>query len=681
MKIIKFILNNLPMSFFLLALVIAQALCIVELPEYISKIVDIGIRNNGIEHAVPLRIRESEKEKTRYFISDENIWNNFDIQEINGGRIYVLKEDADIQSLNYEFGRAITAVRLINKATDLKESGVNISIFKGIAQRLGLKLSMMSTEEILKILNSMHPNDIELVNEIIDEKLELVTETEIVQVASEYLAEEYKVCGIGDTQKRYIAKTIIEMLALTTVLFVINIVESYFMNVYQTIFSLEMRKALFNKVVSDAELDDKKNISSLVNRTVYDTQLMENAVPHAVALVGFVPVCIIGTYHKVRKLSSSFESVLTTVIAIGIVIGLASYAVLSFKSKRKQKELDRINSIERDSFNNLFIVRNSGMEKQLGKFNDANNELVNVTTSILEFKYMVAILVGLIANLAGSYILWQGGLMVDNGAIGIGALMAVLDYLFQLSFVCSDIFKHVIESVSGYVSYIRCLEVLGKPKKRKSNGITIDNINKIEFRNVCFKYNNSEEYVLNNFSLLINSSDKILLKGVSSFGKSTLIKLLLKLYKIESGEILVNDINIENIDTKSLRRKIGVVFEQNDIFYGSVQYNVLLGAKISEERLNKVAEITEITDILSENKNVGYKGKNISGGQRQRVAISRAIVTKPDVLFLDNAYSSVDENTKMRISKRIEEEFKEKIVIMIEKEENMCGKDTRIVEM
>ncbi len=681
MKIVKFILKNLPMSFFLLALVIAQALCIVELPEYISKVVDIGIRNNGIEHAVPLRIRESEKEKTKYFISDKNIWNNFNIQEINGERIYVLKENADIQSLNYEFGRAISVIRLINKADELKETDININIFKGISQRLGLKLAKMSTEEILKTLNNMHPKDIELVNEIIDEKLQLVTETEMVQVASEYLAEEYKICGIGDTQKRYITKTIMEMLALTALLFAINIVESYFMNVYQTIFSLEMRKALFTKVVSDAELDDKKNISSLVNRTVYDTQLMEKAVPHAMSLVGYMPVFLVGTYHKVRKLSSSFESILTTVIAIGAVIGLASYVILIFKNKRKQKGLDKINSIERDSFNNLFIIRNSGREKQLGKFNDANNELVNVTTNILEFKYMIAILVMLVANLAGAYILWQGGLMIDKGTIGIGALMAVLDYLFQLSFVCSDIFKHVIESVSGYVSYRRCLEVLGKTKKRKSNGITIDNINKIEFRNVCFKYNASEDYVLNNFSLLINSGDKILLKGTASLGKSTLIKLLLKLYKIESGEILVNDINVENIDTKSLRSKIGVVFEQNDIFYGTVQYNVLLGAKINREHLNKVAEITEITDILSENKNVGYKGKNISGGQRQRVAISRAIVTKPDVLFLDNAYSSVDENTKMRISKRIEEEFKEKIVILIEKEKDMCGKDTRIVEM
>ena len=154
--------------------------------------------------------------------------------------------------------------------------------------------------------------------------------------------------------------------------------------------------------------------------------------------------------------------------------------------------------------------------------------------------------------------------------------------------------------------------------------------------------------------------------GKNASGKSTLIKLLLKFYEPEKGKILINNIDICKIETKSLREKFGVVPQKNEVFEGTLNNNITLEDKsISPEELNKIKKVASLQEFGESNRKILYKGNNISGGQKQRIAIARALIKKTDVLVLDEAYASLDINTQETIKNNILKDYNNTIIIDI----------------
>lgn len=681
MRIIGYIKKNIIMTTVIILLLVVQAWGIVEIPELISKLVDIGIRNQGIEDATPKVIRQSEMEKLNYFIRDKEILNNFTVEELSGGNVYKLKDDYQKQYTNYEFARAILAVQAINKQQTIAE--FNIDIMPGIVKEFNIKFGGEKPEKIYEKLANMHEKDLKLVNEIIDEKLEFITEDVLLQIAAGYLIREYEILGMQGIQAKYIKDVILKMILISLGIFIANIIQRYLTAVYSAKFCEEIRNDMYEKIIG-LDANEQKRISgaSLINRTLYDTQIIERAVPMALKLVAYVPIVFIGAFIKISNMSSTFNLLLPSVAVMALIIGIMSFVVLVPKNKKKRKILDKINTIERDSLNNLFIIRNTGKNKQKEKFNRNNEEIKNVSIEIIESKYFATVFSELVINFAGVYILWQGGINVDTGVLGVGSLMALLDYLFQMSFVSMSVFKNAIDMISGYVSYGRCIEILKNKDSKRHEKKKIDSINKIEFKNIYFKYSSAETYIIKDFSLKIQSGEKVCIHGKNSSGKTTLLKLLLKLYPLNSGEILVNDINIDEIDTTCLRQKIGVVTQENDMFEGNIKDNIWFNNnEYNESALDNVIKMAEIKELVEEGKTIAYKGKNISGGQKQRVAIARALAVNPDVLILDNAYTALDEKTKRIIQENLRKEYANKIVIEIEKEKNMHFEYTHVLEM
>ena len=138
MRIIRFIKKNLIVCIIIVLLLVVQAWGIVEIPELISKIVDVGIRNYGIEYATPIAIRESEVEKLSFFIKNKAVLENFNIEEINGRRVYKLKENVKKETINYVFARAITSVEAINRSSLI--TGLNLDIMPGILNKFNIEI-------------------------------------------------------------------------------------------------------------------------------------------------------------------------------------------------------------------------------------------------------------------------------------------------------------------------------------------------------------------------------------------------------------------------------------------------------------------------------------------------------------------------------------------------------------
>lgn len=684
MKILSFIRKKFLMVILLCALLAIQAIGVITLPEYISKIVDIGIRGYGIENSVPKVIRESEMEKLLLFIrNDDKALAEFELHKksetYSGEDVYILKENANISEINKEFARATTIMQVVYKAESI--ASINPELSKTINQNISI--IGKTGDQLIGMISSLSENMLNTVNNVIDGKLVGITDDIFLQVSAMYIIDEYEILGIENTQANYIINAVVEMIIIAFIIFITHITQTYYMCDFTAQASKYMRERMFEQILnSENSHYDKFSITSLMNRTIYDTQMIEKSLSLFMRLLIYVPIIFIGAYIKIRKMSLYFENLLICVFAIVMFIGIISYLLIIPKNKRIQKLLDKINSVERDSLNNLFLIRGNGRKKQEEKFKETNGKLVTENVSLLETKNISTIVSILTVYLTGVFILWQGGIQVELGILGIGSLMAILEYLFQISFSCIDIFRSTMELISGYVSYRRCLEVLPKKSKKSKRKIKIKKIETIEFQNVYFKYEKSNKYILEKFSLKIENGEHVAIIGKNASGKSTIIKLLLKLYEVEKGKILINNININSIETKSLRKRMGVVLQESKVFSGSLDENIKFGNEdLNAQEINKIKEIANLEELKDIEKNIFAKGKNISGGQKQRIAIARALAMKPDVLLFDNAYSSVDEATKKDIQTNIMNEYNEKIIIDIGQEKNKYFNYTKVVEI
>ncbi|MEO0129671.1 MAG: ABC transporter ATP-binding protein [candidate division WOR-3 bacterium] len=279
-----------------------------------------------------------------------------------------------------------------------------------------------------------------------------------------------------------------------------------------------------------------------------------------------------------------------------------------------------------------------------------------------------------IGGLGPLVILWYGGMEIMANRLTLGSYFAFTAFLGYLYNPVQTLISINAIVQRGIISLPRVFEIFHESteydwvKENISlNGLRIKNI---VYRSVSFSYNGTKP-IIKNINFQINARENIAIIGKSGSGKTTLINLLLKFYKPTDGVILINGINIENIKTKDLRQKIGIVLQSPYIFSGTIADNIRIGnINASEEEMIRAAKLANIYDfILSLPKGfeteVGERGVRLSGGERQRLAIARVVLKKPEIIILDEATSELDVNTEKSIFDALYEAFGDKIIIMI----------------
>lgn len=294
----------------------------------------------------------------------------------------------------------------------------------------------------------------------------------------------------------------------------------------------------------------------------------------------------------------------------------------------------------------------------------------------------------LVLTLVGEIvILWVGGIQVIKGAISLGELItfnALLAYFFEPIQNLINVHPLLQEA---FVAADRLGEILDLKveKENEHRKINLQKIKgKIEFRDVSFRYG-TRELVLKKINLTIQPGEKVALVGESGSGKTTLVKLLLKFYLPEEGEILIDGFNIKDLNLDSLRERIGYVPQDVFLFSGSIYDNIAFGQKLnSPTQIIEAAQKAQAHDFINRlplryETPVGERGSNLSGGQKQRIAIARAILKKPDLLILDEATSNLDSITENIIHQTIEEICKDITTIIIAHRLSTVRKSDRIV--
>lgn len=368
----------------------------------------------------------------------------------------------------------------------------------------------------------------------------------------------------------------------------------------------------------------------------------------------------------------------------GIVIGsLLVYFIFwlgfgPFLRKRVERQF------ENNAANTAFLTESiTGIEtiKSLGVSDRFNREWENRLARYLKSSFSTSMLgnwaggtIGLVQKITSAIILWFGVKLVMDGDLTVGELVAfnmlaghVTMPILRMAQVWQD-FQHT------NISIRRIGDILNEATESVNKGgrSSLEHVDgDIELRKVTFRYDEEGQEVLRRLNLKIEAGQTIGITGLSGSGKSTITKLIQKLYVPQSGQVLIDGVDLAMTDPSLLRRRLGVVLQDNFLFNGTIYENIALGCgKVDEEVIQKAAELSGTAKFCDElpgglETQVGERGGALSGGQRQRVAIARALAADPSILIFDEATSALDYETEAEIINRLPEICKNRTTIMI----------------
>ena len=661
-------------------LLFIQAMCDLSLPDYTSKIVNVGIQQSGIDSVAPDVIRESELKKLLLFTNTEEtnrILNSYELITkgnaeyskkypiLENENVYVLKKISkeEKEALENTITLPIILVSSFSK-DDFDASTVlgtplpeGITIFDALAS-----MPAESKEEMLSKIKSKYA----------DEQISLLEQTAIYSIKGEY-----QVVGLDveNMQIKYIAVTGFKMLVLALLAMVITILTTFISSKIAAYLGRDFRSKVVNKVMtySNSEFEDFST-ASLITRTTNDIQQVQMLVVMLLRIVFYAPIVGFGALTKVSGSEMSWIIGIAVLIIISIVIILFIVAMPKFQIV--QKFIDKLNLVSREILSGIPVIRAFSNEKhEEARFDKANKDLTKVNLFVNRVMTIMMPTMMFVMNGICVLIVWVGASKIDAGTIQVGTLMAFITYTMQIIMSFLMISMVSIMVPRAFVSMKRLGEVFDKKVSIKEidEPLDFDESKKgiVEFKDVYFRYPDAEEDVLQNINFTAMPGTTTAFIGSTGSGKSTLINLIPRFFDVTGGKILVDGVNIKKVRIHDLRSKIGYVPQKGILFTGTIRSNIEFGTEeLSDEELNKAARISQAMEFIEEkndkfNSEISQGGTNVSGGQRQRLAIARAIATNPEIYIFDDSFSALDYKTDVKLRKALAKETKNATIFIV----------------
>ncbi len=360
-----------------------------------------------------------------------------------------------------------------------------------------------------------------------------------------------------------------------------------------------------------------------------------------------------------------------------ITIAVGKFGKIIHKRFRSvQEAFSNFTDTTRENFSGIRVIKSFVQEElALEEFSSANKNNLEKNMELVKVSGIFHPLIQFVASLSFLVVIVYGSKLVILDTISLGDFIAFNNYLSLLIWPMMAI-GFVINIIQRGIASMERINVIleEKPEIVDSNdAVPLTNVKgKIEFKNVYFKYPNSQSYVLEDINFTIEEGNTLAIVGRTGSGKTTIVNLLLRLYETDKGTILLDDIDIKNIQIKSLRDNISYVPQDNFLFSSSIKDNIgfAFDEKIPDEQIISAAKVAEVYDNIIEFPNgfdtiLGERGVTLSGGQKQRIAIARAIAKDGPILILDDSLSSVDTETEEKILNNLENMMGEKTIIII----------------
>lgn len=470
--------------------------------------------------------------------------------------------------------------------------------------------------------------------------------------------------GIVNGDMEMVLSLGIQIVIVTLLAFIGGVGCSILSSYASTGLGADLRQDLFTKVLSLSNKNmDELETGNLIVRLTNDVSQIEDISRMMLRIMVRAPLQIIGSLVMAVIISKQLSVLFIIFIPILVII-------MTFLIKKAyplfyvvQGKLDKLNTRLQENLAGKRVVKAFVREEfEEDKFKEANDDLKNVTIKATRTVSFMNPLMQVLLNGAIITALWFGSGHIDNGILKIGALIAFINYLRQLLNSLMMFSNLLMRFSRAQASSTRIEEILNSEPDihKEKNPLPLDKINgKIEFKDVSFSYTKEGDPVLKNISFSINQGETTAIIGATGSGKTSLAGLIPRFYNIDSGEILIDGINIETMNIESLRKNIAVVPQETILFSGSVKENILFHYEQSdqsglEELMLKCAESANIDLFLNQLPNgyetdISQKGVNLSGGQRQRIAIARALAKNSPIIIFDDATSAVDMVTEKQI--------------------------------
>ena len=436
-----------------------------------------------------------------------------------------------------------------------------------------------------------------------------------------------------------------------------------------------LRFALFNRVQSfSMEEINHFSTASLVTRSTNDVTQVQMFVVMGLQILIKAP--ILAGWALVKITNKGCQWTLATAVAVAVLIVIVSICVWLGMPKFKgiQRLTDNVNKIARENINGLRVIRAYNAEGyQEEKFERANTDLTYNNLFVGRVMAFLFPSINLIMSGLTLAIYWIGAFLID-GAIGMERMTVFSDMIVFSSYAMQIVMAFMMLIMIMFilpratVSASRINEVLEmKPTIEDGSFIPKDErlMGEIEFKDVCFRYADGEDYVLDHINFKVRQGETVALIGATGCGKSTLVNLIPRFYDVTEGEILIGGVNIKDYDQQALRNELGYVSQRAILFEGTIQSNVAFGdngkASSQEETVEEAIEIAQASEFVNKME-AGYEahvaqgGTNLSGGQKQRLSIARAVARRPKVLIFDDSFSALDYKTDRTLRQRLKKE-------------------------
>jgi ATP-binding cassette subfamily B multidrug efflux pump len=327
--------------------------------------------------------------------------------------------------------------------------------------------------------------------------------------------------------------------------------------------------------------------------------------------------------------------------------------------RRMQERIDQINRVLREQITGIRVVRAFVREPQeTERFEGVNGELT--TTSLAAGRLMALIfpIVVLIINGSSVALIWFGGNRIASGQMTIGSLIAFLTYFtLILTAVMMAMFVAIMAPRAAVcaerIQQVLDTETSVRTSSQPATGVT--SLGSVELKNVTFGYPGADSAVLSDVSFRTQPGQTTAIIGSTGSGKTTLVNLVARLVDVTSGSLILGGVDVRELDTDLLWKRIGLVPQKPYLFSGTVRSNLQYGKPdATDEELWEALEVAQATDFVTAmpgglDGRIEQGGSNVSGGQRQRLAIARAVVRRPDVYLFDDSFSALDTATDARL--------------------------------
>ncbi|SFQ30782.1 ABC transporter ATP-binding protein [Caldicoprobacter faecalis] len=417
-----------------------------------------------------------------------------------------------------------------------------------------------------------------------------------------------------------------------------------------------------------------KQTGELMSRVLDDTRNFEQLLAHAIPTLVVNGLMLIGV--SVILFSMNLKLALYTLIPIPLLF----WMVVKFSKisrpmfKEAQKEIAEVSAILQDNFSGIKEIKAFTQEEYESK--RTLSRIAAYTRAILRALKLSNAFhpsIEFVSGLGTVIVIFFGGRLALANQLALEDLVAFLLYLNTFYQPITS-FGMINEGIQhALASAERVFEILNEEPEIKDDpdAIKVDRVKgKIEFRNVSFRYVDDVP-VLKNVSFKVNPGEMIALVGPTGVGKTTIANLIPRFYDPDSGQILIDDIDIRKIKLSSLRKQISMVSQDVFLFNGTVKENILYGRPdATDEEVIAAAKAANAHDFIMElpegyNTRVGERGVKLSGGQKQRISIARALLKDAPILILDEATSSVDTQTEKLIQEALENLMKNRTTIVI----------------